>query len=60
VYQGNIGRTRAVQYLTPLLPWSYIYDQGYIFPLTDPLGIYISTLFIFETGFEKPLTSPIQ
>jgi hypothetical protein len=28
--------------------------------LTDPLSIYISTLFIFETGFEKPLTSPIQ
>jgi hypothetical protein len=46
--------------LTPLLRWSYIYDQEYISPLTDPLGIYISTLCIFETGFEKPLTSPIQ
>jgi hypothetical protein len=30
------------------------------FPLTDPLSIYISSLFIFETGFEKQLTSPIQ
>jgi hypothetical protein len=37
----------------------YIRPRIY-FPLTDPLGIYLSTLFIFETGFEKPLTSPIQ
>jgi hypothetical protein len=33
--------------LTPLLPRTYIYVGAYIFPLTDPLGIYISALFIF-------------